>query len=277
LLSLFIFSIFISVAQLADYLQDEGGVLDAFNEKEQAWVLVLPDSSFTVVWGSSALEETLCLPLKEMMGRSLYQLPCFEGNASKGSTDRLNSNNGSLWSQISGWWKGEKEIPPTTTATAGEARRQESRASIKCTKRKEKNDLFFSRLRETRLRNSSASTVSSDNVSHFLLELIVNRFRAVSTPSNQSAISAASAMSGLISSANPATVPDLNAGYKVITATSLYSLHSFPIAAISTPTSPSQLIPINIGESTNTKNDNNSSTATTYVPGSSPQQSTMRR
>jgi hypothetical protein len=263
----------LSLAQIADYLQDEGGFLDAFNEKEQAWCLVLPDSSFTVVWGSSALEETLCVPLKEMIGRSLYHLTCFEGNSRKDSADRFNANKGGLWNQISGWWKGEaKEVPPP--AATSETRREEGRASMKSIKRKEKNEIFFTKLRETRLGNCPSSSGSSDNTSHFLLDLIVNRFRAISSPSNQSAVSAASAMSGLISSANPATVPDLHAGYKVITATSLYSVHSFPVASVSAPSQP---IPINISENINANNDNNSSTTTSYIPGSSPQQSTMRR
>lgn len=59
-------------------LQAEGQVLDLFTESGKAWCICFNDPNFTILWCTKALEETLCIPVSELVGKSLNSLSCFE-------------------------------------------------------------------------------------------------------------------------------------------------------------------------------------------------------
>lgn len=158
-------------------------VLEEFNDTNEAWCLCLPDHQFTIVWGSDGLEESLCLPVKEMIGKSFMNLSCFE----------IKDEERSFYSTL-------------------------FQRSTRSNQKQEKINTFFEKLREMKVGYEK----------HFVLELIINRFRTFSTLSADS--------TGTTGTGTGRSNVDVT-GLKVITASSLYSLHCYPIATLPLVTS----------------------------------------
>lgn len=60
-------------------LDDEGGSLQDFNSRKEAWMLVLPDAHGTVVWTTNTFEDETGLQIEEIEGKPLPELAIFKG------------------------------------------------------------------------------------------------------------------------------------------------------------------------------------------------------